>query len=190
MIRTPFSRFDAACWPYLRMKPGATLPLCEFKEWESKRSKLLLAKGATCIRGEPGPAFDYYDDKGWNLYFDAVLKNSHAKWDTLRLVIHGRRVRLAGFWQCNLCARYFVDRDAMMRHLASCVNPVKRRGNKKYVFPITAKGREWCPVCRMSATANSNLGYHIFRRHEDDVEELWAWGFDYDLIREQFGVGK
>ena len=33
MIRTPFTRLDGACWPYLRMKAGATLPLCEFKEW-------------------------------------------------------------------------------------------------------------------------------------------------------------
>ena len=42
----------------------------------------------------------------------------------------------------------------------------------------------------MSPTANSTMGYHIFVRHEDAVEELWAWGYDYDLIREQFGVGK
>jgi hypothetical protein len=189
MIRTPFTRLDGACWPYLRMKPGATRPLCEFKEWESKRSKVMLTKGATCIRGRPGPAFDYYDGKRHKAYFDVVLKNSHAKWDALRLVIRGRQERHAGFWQCNLCARYFDNRDAMMEHLASCVNPVKRQAYKKYVFPVTAKGREWCPLCRLSATGNSSMGHHIFRRHEVDVEELWAWGFDYDLIREQFGVG-
>ena len=149
MIRTPFTRLDAACWPYLRMKPGATLPLCEFKEWEAKRCKLMVAKGATCIRGEPGPAFDYYEGKQWKAYFDVSLKNSHAKWDALRLVVRGRRARDAGFWQCNLCARYFGDKEAMMFHLSSCISPVKRLANKKYVFPTSAKGREWCPLCRM-----------------------------------------
>ena len=119
------------------MKPGATLPLCEFKDWEAKRSKVMLEKGATCIRGMPGPAFDYYEDKHFKEFFDVVLNHPNARWDTLRLAIQGRRKRDAGFWQKNLCARYFGDKDAMMHHLASCVSPVKRRANKKYVFPMT-----------------------------------------------------
>ena len=33
VIRTPFTRWDQGCWDYMRLKPGAVLPRCEFKAW-------------------------------------------------------------------------------------------------------------------------------------------------------------
>jgi hypothetical protein len=97
-ITTPFTRLDGGCWAYLRNRPGVALPRCEFKEWENTRSKVMLQKGASLIRGRPGPAFDYYKEKSFKKYLDCVLKSEDPKWDTLGLAIHGRRDKLAGFW--------------------------------------------------------------------------------------------
>ena len=70
----------------------------------------------------------------------------------------------------------------MVKHLSACVSPVKRRDHKKYMFPTTPEGREWCPLCRKSAKDNFTMGYHILARHEEERDELWAWGFDLDLL--------
>ena len=92
----------------------------------------------------------------------------------------------AGFWQCNLCARYTPTKETMGKHLALCVNPIKRRAYDKHVYPMRANGRERCPVCRYSVKAGFTMGAHIVKKHAEDVAELWNWGYDYELLREQF----
>ena len=72
----------------------------------------------------------------------------------------------------------------MEEHLKFCVNPIKRRAYNKHVFPKRAKGREWCPICRTSVKAGYKMGAHIAKMHEEDIVELWHWGYDYELLRE------
>ena len=58
----------------------------------------MLQKGASLLRGRPGPAFDYYKEKSFKQYLDCVLKRADPQWDALRLAIQGRSERVAGFW--------------------------------------------------------------------------------------------
>ena len=82
---------------------------------------------------------------------------------------------------------YFKCKKEMIRHLSSCVNPIRRRANTNYSFPKNPNGNELCPLCFAKPVAPKTLQYHILKRHEKDTEELRAWGYDFELIRVQSG---
>ena len=75
----------------------------------------------------------------------------------------------------------------MAEHLKFCINPIKRRAYNEHVFPMDPKGREKCPICQFCVKAGHTMGAHIAKKHASDAVELWDWGYDYELLREQYG---
>jgi hypothetical protein len=187
MIATPYAHFDDTHWVQLRKQESLLKAKCDFISWESTRPKIALAKGATLIRGQPGPAHSYYEQKPWKEHLYFVLESTSARFKVYQLAVYGSKKGNAGFWQCNLCAKYMPSKDSMEKHLKFCVNPIKRRAYNKHVFPICPTGREWCPICRFAVKAGNTMGAHIALKHKADATELWDWGYDYELIHEQFG---
>ena len=85
-----------------------------------------------------------------------------------------------------MCARYFEGRTNIIRHLGRCVNPLKRLEHRRYDFPKHLDGRPICVICGFTPKDFKAMIEHILRKHESDMIQLDAWGYDYDLISAQF----
>ena len=109
----------------------------DFMEYLSKEcpAKMLLAEGAKLYRGTPGPINELYDEKVFKGRFKRILESKDLKDLPLQLAINGKDDRYAGFYQCEFCARYYLDKKSILRHLRVCIIPEKRHKNMKYNNP-------------------------------------------------------
>jgi hypothetical protein len=90
VIATPYAHFDDTHWAHLLKHQSLMEAKCDFSAWESTRPKIALAKGATLIRGQPGPAHYYYEQKTWKKNLDHVLKIEPARFTAYQLAVYGR----------------------------------------------------------------------------------------------------